>query len=200
MGLGLKDVVVLVPEDVEFFQVRFGHIRGDIPGGVRPGAAFFVGQRSGPPDGFGKGGDKAIVISLPDRIVFVVIAAGATNRHPQHGRAHGRRHIVKFVVAVSLEFLYGLGDVFHATAEPRQPKTTADCRRCHGLPRSADRSSFTSIYHRTDCVPLGVIQRDRAGVQLGRQEGVFVFNCCAWRCVIARMCVFLGVYGHFHGT
>ena len=55
-----------------------------------------------------------------------------------------------------------------ATAGPPQPETTAACPRDRGSLPSAGRSSFTPVYHRTDGVPLGVIQVHGAGRQPDR--------------------------------
>ena len=44
-------------------------------------------------------GDHRVVVAVADRVVFMVVAAGAADRHAEHARAERGHHVVELVVA-----------------------------------------------------------------------------------------------------
>src|SRR5438477_103638 len=72
-------------------------LRAKFPLPARPGPCLTI-------DGCGSAS-----IRSRDRVVLVIVAAGAADRQAEHGGADGGQLVVEFVVAVLLDF--GLGDL-----------------------------------------------------------------------------------------
>ena len=52
-------------------------------------------------------GQQTIVILRRDRIVLVIVTAGAADGQAEHGRADGAGHVVQFVIAFFLDLILG---------------------------------------------------------------------------------------------
>ena len=81
-------------------------------------------------DRFGKRSDQPVIVALRNRIVLVIVTTSAAHGQPQQARAQRGDHIFQLVVAVPLEFLFGLNDVFHSRHEKAGGGT---CLRVVGL-------------------------------------------------------------------
>ena len=57
--------------------------------------------------GLSEAGDHRVVVAVGDRVVLVVVAAGAADRHAEHARPERSHHVVELVVADRLDGLGG---------------------------------------------------------------------------------------------
>ena len=66
-----------------------------------------------------EGGGHPVVVFGRDRVVLVIVAAGAADREAQEGHARRRDHVVELVVPGRLEF--GLGQLGREGARAEEP-------------------------------------------------------------------------------